>query len=106
MKAPFAVRTIALVAGIAAGTVVVAAAARADCNCLYDGRRYEQEDTVCMRTPQGMRQARCGMLDNVAWWQMLDEPCPGQVSQLPPPPSFPPKPPAAAAAPQDAASSR
>ncbi len=58
--------------------------ARGECNCLYNGQRYEQEDTVCMRTPQGMRLARCGMLDNIAWWEMLDEPCQGQVSELPP----------------------
>jgi hypothetical protein len=61
----------------------LAGAARADCNCLYNGQRYEQEDTVCMRTPQGMRVARCGMIENNAWWQMLDQPCTGTVSELP-----------------------
>ncbi|MCC6468216.1 MAG: hypothetical protein IT563_07840 [Alphaproteobacteria bacterium] len=68
----------------------LAGAARADCNCLYNGQRYEQEDTVCMRTPQGMRMARCGMLENVAWWQMLDEPCPGTVSESLHTPKAPP----------------
>jgi hypothetical protein len=63
--------------------VLIGEAARADCNCLYNGQRYEQEETVCMRTPQGMRLARCGMLGNVAWWQVLDQTCPGTVSALP-----------------------
>lgn len=84
-------------------------AAWAECNCLYNNQRYEQEDEVCMATPQGMRMARCGMLDNIAWWQMLDQPCPEQVSALPSSPSstLPPfTSPAAAAAPQDAVSSR
>lgn len=80
--------------------------AQAECNCLYNNQRYDQEDVVCMATPQGMRMARCGMLDNIAWWEMLDEPCQGQVSALPPPrpPAFTPR--GVAAAPQDAASSK
>ncbi|MBL8706375.1 MAG: hypothetical protein JNM30_16100 [Rhodospirillales bacterium] len=98
-------------ARIAWGTMVLwsslgmADAARAECNCLYNNQRYEQEDEVCMATPQGLRMARCGMLDNIAWWEMLDQPCPGQVSQLPPPARFP-TPPAAAGERPDAASSR
>ena len=87
-------------------SAVLADAARAECNCLYNNQRYEQEDEVCMATPQGMRMARCGMLDNIAWWEMLDQPCQGQVSQLPPTRALSPTPPAAAAAPRDAASSR
>lgn len=101
MKARFAWGTIVLLFG-----GIPADAVRAECNCLYNGERYEQEDTVCMRTPQGMQMARCGMLDNIAWWEMLDEPCQGQVSALPPPrpPAFTPR--GVAAAPQDAASSK
>jgi hypothetical protein len=72
MKARLAGYAMVLLSG-----AVLADAARAECNCLYNNQRYEQEDTVCMRTPQGMRMARCGMLDNIAWWEMLDEPCPG-----------------------------
>lgn len=75
MKARVAWFAMVLLAG-----ALLAGAARAECNCLYNGQRYEQEDTVCMRTPQGQRMARCGMLDNIAWWEMLDEPCPGTVS--------------------------
>jgi hypothetical protein len=104
MKAQLAGYAIVLLSGLS-----MTNAARAECNCLYNNQRYEQEDEVCMATPQGMRMARCGMLDNIAWWQMLDQPCPGQVSALPSSPSstLPPfTPPAAASARRDAASSR
>lgn len=96
-----AVASMLVMAGPLAGT------ARADCNCLYDGQRYEQEETVCMRTPQGMRLARCAMLGNVAWWQVLDGPCAGAVSQLPADAAARmPSPPAGAAGRWAAASSR
>jgi hypothetical protein len=105
MKAQLAGYAIVLLSGLG-----MTNAARAECNCLYNNQRYEQEDEVCMATPQGMRMARCGMLDNIAWWQMLDQPCPGQVSQLPPPgPLLTPRPftpLGAATARRDAASSR
>ena len=71
---------IACYAAVLLSGTLLASGARAECNCLYNGQRYEQEDTVCMRTPQGTRMARCGMLDNIAWWEMLDDPCPGTVS--------------------------
>lgn len=74
---------IAWIATVLLAGATLADSARAECNCLYNGQRYEQEDTVCMRTPQGQRLARCGMLDNIAWWEMLDEACPGQVSERP-----------------------
>ncbi len=77
MRARLAWGMIVLLAG-----GILADAAWAECNCLYNNQRYEQEDEVCMATPQGMRMARCGMLDNIAWWEMLDQPCPGQVSRL------------------------
>ena len=77
MKARVVWGTLALLSG-----GILADAARAECNCLYNGQRFEQEDTVCMRTPQGLRMARCGMLENIAWWEMLDAPCPGQISAL------------------------
>ncbi len=97
MKARLAGYAMVLLSG-----AVLADAARAECNCLYNNQRYEQEDTVCMRTPQGMRMARCGMLDNIAWWEMLDQPCQGQVSRLmtpaPPPSTLPPSTPLGVAA--------
>ena len=80
MKALNAWGAVVLLTGVG-----LAGQARAECNCLYNNQRYEQEDEVCMATPQGLRMARCGMLDNIAWWEMLDEPCPGQVSQSAPP---------------------
>lgn len=102
MKALNAWGAVVLFTGLA-----LAGETRAECNCLYNNQRYEQEDTVCMRTPQGLRMARCGMLDNIAWWEMLDEPCQGQVSALPSPPTpAPSTPPGAATAPPDAVSSR
>lgn len=76
MRTSIAIHAIVLSLG-----ALLTASARAECNCLYNGQRYEQEETVCMRTPQGMRLVRCGMLENIAWWQTLDQPCPGQVSQ-------------------------
>lgn len=91
---------------LALSALFAAEAARAECNCLYNGQRYEQEDEVCMRTPQGMRMARCGMLDNIAWWEILDRPCQGTVSELPAGQSAPAlTPPAGSSERRDAASS-
>ncbi|MCK6430961.1 MAG: hypothetical protein L6R19_26190 [Alphaproteobacteria bacterium] len=48
----------------------------ADCTCRYDGRSYEFGTVVCLRTPQGLRLARCGMVQNNTFWDYLDQPCP------------------------------
>ena len=50
--------------------------ARADCTCRYDGQSYEFGAMVCQRTPQGLRLARCGMVQNNTFWDYLDSPCP------------------------------
>ena len=99
MKTQLAGYAMVLISG-----AMLAATARAECNCLYNNQRYEQEDEVCMATPQGLRMARCGMLDNIAWWEVLDRPCPGQVSELPPPRPFTTPRAAAAVRPAEASS--
>ncbi len=60
------------------GLLIGAAAtpAEADCRCRARGVIATEGETLCIRTPNGPRLARCGKVSNVASWTFLDGPCP------------------------------
>lgn len=53
--------------------LVPASGARAhDCQCRFDGQKYDQGATVCMRG----KIAECGMVLNNSSWKIVAEACP------------------------------
>ncbi len=67
-------------AGVIALLAVVAGAAStpasADCTCRAPGFIAHHGQTVCLKTAQGPRLARCDMVLNNAAWKISSEPCP------------------------------
>jgi hypothetical protein len=51
------------------------ARAGAPCTCRYFGQRLELGAQVCLRTPQGLRVARCGLELNNTAWKITKTPC-------------------------------
>ena len=62
-------------------SLVAAAPAEADCTCRARGVVATEGQTLCIRTPQGSRLARCGKMSNVASWTFLQGPCPQAALQ-------------------------
>jgi hypothetical protein len=50
--------------------------AAADCTCRARGVTATHGQTLCIRTPDGTRLARCEKVSNVASWRFLNGPCP------------------------------
>lgn len=46
------------------------------CTCRAQGRDFELGERACLRTPNGMRMARCTMVLNNTSWEFSDELCP------------------------------
>jgi hypothetical protein len=67
---------LALVFLVWAGLTPGEAAADHKCQCLYQGRKFEQGEFVCIRVDGATRFARCDMLLNNSSWTFLDGPCP------------------------------
>ncbi len=81
-----------MLAALAAATFPAFAGSNGiDCRCLYQGRYFEQGETVCIRVDGRARLARCGMLlNNSAWKFLSDGPgCPS-ASMTPVPAIAPP----------------
>ena len=53
-----------------------ASPASADCTCRGPGVVAHHGQTVCLRTPTGLRLARCEMMLNNSSWTFLPDPCP------------------------------
>ena len=53
-----------------------AALAGPNCTCRADGVEATIGQTVCLKTPGGMRLARCEMVLNNTSWKFLDGACP------------------------------
>jgi hypothetical protein len=78
-------RIAGILAAALAALISAPPGARADCTCRYAGGAVELGQTVCMKTPQGERLARCDMALNNPSWTFIDAPCP-TASLTPPPP--------------------
>jgi hypothetical protein len=60
------------------------------CRCLYQGRYFEQGETVCIRVNGRDRLARCDMELNNSSWTFLQNGCPSaRMSPAPPKPVRP-----------------
>ena len=60
-----------------------------DCRCRYQGKYFEQGETVCIRVDGQSRLARCDMaLNNSSWTFMKANGCPS-ASMTPVPPRLP-----------------
>jgi hypothetical protein len=71
---------------IAAGIPVLAANGIA-CRCLYQGRYFEQGETVCIHVGGRSRLARCDMELNNSSWKFIQDSCPAALfSPVPPRP--------------------
>lgn len=46
------------------------------CTCRAQGQDFQMGDTICMRTPDGSRIARCVMVLNNTSWEPTATPCP------------------------------
>jgi hypothetical protein len=66
-------------AGVLAASLALAAAASEAaplCKCRARGMTATLGQTLCIPTPDGVRLARCGKMQNVMSWFFLDGPCP------------------------------
>jgi hypothetical protein len=48
----------------------------ANCFCHAQGRMFAYGESVCLRTPEGLRLAQCLMELNVTSWTFTERPCP------------------------------
>jgi hypothetical protein len=77
-------RLVLAVASVAAMMIVPAGSARAECQCRYDGKVFEQGQLVCIRVGGATRLARCDMALNNSSWIFLERGCPtALVTSLP-----------------------
>lgn len=68
-----------LIAAVLSAALLIGAGsapAEADCRCRARGVVASEGQTLCVRTPEGVRLARCGKVSNVASWTFLQGPCP------------------------------
>ena len=61
--------------GMPTGTAI-AEDGPSNCRCRYFGEYYAQGSTICMKTPHGLRVARCTMNLNNSSWKISDKTCP------------------------------
>ena len=47
-----------------------------NCTCRYKGADVALGQSVCMKTPDGLRMARCDRVLNNTSWKITDGPCP------------------------------
>ena len=67
---------LALVLLVCGGLSPGEAAAGHKCQCLYQGRKFEQGELVCIKVDGATRFARCDMLLNNSSWTFLKTPLP------------------------------
>ncbi|WP_306145009.1 hypothetical protein [Roseibium sp. MMSF_3412] len=78
-----AARLAALTTGV--GLVFLSTAALAQnisCTCRYKGSDYGVGESICLKSPDGMKMATCSMVLNNTSWKFSNAPCP--LSQLKP----------------------
>ncbi len=56
------------------------------CTCRYKGADYGIGETICLKSPDGLRMATCGMVLNNTSWQLSNAPCPFSSLQKATPP--------------------
>ena len=54
-----------------------------ECTCRFSGGEVAEGQTACIKSPNGMKMARCEKVLNNTSWKILDTPCPySQVKPL------------------------
>ena len=54
-----------------------------ECTCRHEGGDVAEGQTACIKSPNGMKMARCEKVLNNTSWKILDTPCPySQVKPL------------------------
>lgn len=53
----------------------VPAPAKADCQCVAAGKRYQLGEVACLSLPEGDRLARCSLVLNNSSWTKLQDSC-------------------------------
>jgi hypothetical protein len=70
-------RTGAVVAlAMLAGTAPLSTSAGENCRCRANGQFFDLGDTVCIRTPAGLKLAQCQMALNNTSWTVVRDSCP------------------------------
>ena len=87
MLSRMATRLAILLVVLAGSAPVSASAAGHECQCLYQGKKFEQGEYVCIKVDGATRLARCDMLLNNSSWTFLKGGCPSAL--LSPPPMTP-----------------
>jgi hypothetical protein len=67
------------------------ASAEHKCQCLYQGKRFEQGELVCIKVDGATRLARCDMQLNNSSWIFLSTGCPTALLTPIPAPVLPAK---------------
>ena len=55
---------------------VVAQAQNISCTCRYKGSDYGIGESICLKSPDGMKMATCSMVLNNTSWKFSNAPCP------------------------------
>ncbi|TYC65828.1 hypothetical protein FMN63_26050 [Stappia sp. BW2] len=53
------------------------------CTCRYKGEKYGIGESICLKSPSGLRMATCEMVLNNTSWQFSNAPCPLTQNQSP-----------------------
>jgi len=70
---------LALAAPLLVAVALPAVAGGIDCRCRYQGKYFEQGETVCIRVDGRAKLARCEMLLNNSSWTFLRNGCPSAM---------------------------
>ena len=54
-----------------------------NCTCRYQGNKYHLGETVCLRSPQGLRMAQCDMVLNNTSWNFTGTECTISLQTVP-----------------------
>jgi len=53
-----------------------ASAQTVSCTCRYQGQDYGLGESICLKSPNGLRMATCAMVLNNTSWKFTSAPCP------------------------------
>lgn len=72
-----------LIFGLILGSGSAAWAQDVTCTCRYQGEKYGVGESICLKSPSGLRMATCEMVLNNTSWQISNAPCPLTQIQSP-----------------------
>jgi hypothetical protein len=63
-----------------AALVALQVPANADCQCVANGRMFEQGQVTCLKLPNGAQLARCSKELNNSSWKKMQDGCPSAIA--------------------------